>query len=229
MALDDDELRRALARACNRYYAECYGEYRDRAAAGRDHSHLHAAGSHRGARLRDGQPRPARLPVRRPRAAAGPRRRECAGRRAGWTASGSTARTTTTRSGGAAWSSASRRPSTRRASASARATRRTNYVANHVGNFAAGSEAIARSLFFGGAPRRFPELRFAFLEGGVAWALHALRRHPRPLREAEPRCDRSLRPGGARSRAARAPDRTRRASGVPRTAGAARRGARLPL
>jgi hypothetical protein len=51
----------------------------------------------------------------------------------------------------------------------------TNYVANHVGNFAAGNEAIARSLFFGGVPRRFPELRFAFLEGGVAWgcALYA--------------------------------------------------------
>ena len=46
----------------------------------------------------------------------------------------------------------------------------TNYVANHVGNFAAGNEAICRSLFFGGVPRRFPELRFAFLEGGSAWA-----------------------------------------------------------
>ncbi len=30
MALDDDELRRALARACNRYYAEAYGPYSDR-------------------------------------------------------------------------------------------------------------------------------------------------------------------------------------------------------
>ncbi len=30
MALDDDELRCALARACNRYGAECYGEYADR-------------------------------------------------------------------------------------------------------------------------------------------------------------------------------------------------------
>ena len=46
----------------------------------------------------------------------------------------------------------------------------TNYVANHIGNFAAGSEAVCRSLLFGGAMRRFPELRFAFLEGGVAWA-----------------------------------------------------------
>ena len=30
MALDDDELRCGLARACNRYYAECYAPYRDR-------------------------------------------------------------------------------------------------------------------------------------------------------------------------------------------------------
>jgi predicted TIM-barrel fold metal-dependent hydrolase len=46
----------------------------------------------------------------------------------------------------------------------------TNYVANHIGNFAAGSEAVCRSLLFGGAMRRFPELRFAFLEGGIGWA-----------------------------------------------------------
>ena len=30
--------------------------------------------------------------------------------------------------------------------------------------------ALAKSLFFGGVTRRFPELSFAFLEGGVAWA-----------------------------------------------------------
>ena len=46
---------------------------------------------------------------------------------------------------------------------------RSNYVYNHIGSFAAAGEAAARSLFFGGVPRRFPELRFAFLEGGVAW------------------------------------------------------------
>ena len=46
---------------------------------------------------------------------------------------------------------------------------RTNYVYNHLGNFAAAGEAAARSLFMGGVPRRFPNLRFAFLEGGVAW------------------------------------------------------------
>jgi predicted TIM-barrel fold metal-dependent hydrolase len=47
---------------------------------------------------------------------------------------------------------------------------RTSYVYNHIGNFAAAGEAACRSLFLGGVPRRFPSLRFAFLEGGVAWA-----------------------------------------------------------
>ncbi len=45
-----------------------------------------------------------------------------------------------------------------------------NYVYNHLGNFAAGQEAACRALFMGGVPRRFPELRFSFLEGGVTWA-----------------------------------------------------------
>ncbi len=46
----------------------------------------------------------------------------------------------------------------------------TSYVANHVGSFAAAGEAICRALFLGGVMRRFPTLRFAFLEGGVTWA-----------------------------------------------------------
>ncbi len=33
---------------------------------------------------------------------------------------------------------------------------RTNYVHNHIGNFAAAGEAAARSLLLGGAPMRFP-------------------------------------------------------------------------
>ena len=45
-----------------------------------------------------------------------------------------------------------------------------NYVFNHLGNFAAAGEATCRALFLSGVPRRFPRLRFAFLEGGVAWA-----------------------------------------------------------
>jgi predicted TIM-barrel fold metal-dependent hydrolase len=46
----------------------------------------------------------------------------------------------------------------------------TSYVANHIGGFAAAGEATCRALFLAGVPHRFPELRFAFLEGGVAWA-----------------------------------------------------------
>jgi predicted TIM-barrel fold metal-dependent hydrolase len=45
-----------------------------------------------------------------------------------------------------------------------------NYVYNHLGNFAASQEATCRSLVMGGVPFRFPELRFSFLEGGVGWA-----------------------------------------------------------
>jgi len=45
----------------------------------------------------------------------------------------------------------------------------SSYVYNHIGNFAAAGEMLARSLFLGGVTRRFPSLRFAFLEGGVAW------------------------------------------------------------
>jgi predicted TIM-barrel fold metal-dependent hydrolase len=46
----------------------------------------------------------------------------------------------------------------------------SSYVYNHIGNFAAGGEASCRALFLDGVPRRFPSLRFAFLEGGVGWA-----------------------------------------------------------
>jgi predicted TIM-barrel fold metal-dependent hydrolase len=46
----------------------------------------------------------------------------------------------------------------------------TNYTFNHVGSFAASAEAVCRSLLMGGVPKRFPELTFAFLEGGITWA-----------------------------------------------------------
>jgi len=45
------------------------------------------------------------------------------------------------------------------------------YTYNHIGHFAAAHEALAKSLFFGGVTRRFPNLHFAFLEGGVGWAI----------------------------------------------------------
>ncbi|MDQ1429609.1 MAG: hypothetical protein QOF40_211 [Actinomycetota bacterium] len=46
----------------------------------------------------------------------------------------------------------------------------SNYVFNHIGMFAIAGEMLALSLFLGGVPQRFPSLRFAFQEGGVAWA-----------------------------------------------------------
>ena len=50
----------------------------------------------------------------------------------------------------------------------------TNYVYNHLGNFASAQEAACRSLLMGGVPHRFPGLRFAFLEGGVTWSAQLL-------------------------------------------------------
>ena len=45
-----------------------------------------------------------------------------------------------------------------------------NFVYNHIGHFAAAGEAICKAIVLGGVARRFPSLRFAFLEGGVGWA-----------------------------------------------------------
>jgi predicted TIM-barrel fold metal-dependent hydrolase len=47
----------------------------------------------------------------------------------------------------------------------------SNYMYNHLGHLAEGHHALAKSLFMGGVTRRFPQLPFAFLEGGVAWAV----------------------------------------------------------
>jgi predicted TIM-barrel fold metal-dependent hydrolase len=46
----------------------------------------------------------------------------------------------------------------------------SNYMANHIGSFAASMEAQCRALFMGGVTHRFPELAFGLLEGGVSWA-----------------------------------------------------------
>jgi predicted TIM-barrel fold metal-dependent hydrolase len=48
----------------------------------------------------------------------------------------------------------------------------SNYMNNHIGHFADGSQAFAKALFFGGVTRRFPELRFGLLEGGADWGAH---------------------------------------------------------
>ena len=45
----------------------------------------------------------------------------------------------------------------------------SNFVYNHIGHFAAAGHAVAKGIFLGGVTRRFPQLRFAFLEGGVGW------------------------------------------------------------
>lgn len=46
----------------------------------------------------------------------------------------------------------------------------STYVYNHIGNFATAGEAVCKSLFMGGVTRRFPTMKFGFLEGGVGWA-----------------------------------------------------------
>ncbi len=45
----------------------------------------------------------------------------------------------------------------------------SNFTFNHIGHFAEAGHALAKALFLGGVTRRFPDLRFAFLEGGVGW------------------------------------------------------------
>lgn len=47
----------------------------------------------------------------------------------------------------------------------------SNFVYNHIGHFATASEAVAKSLFLNGVTRRFPDVNFGFLEGGVGWAV----------------------------------------------------------
>ena len=44
----------------------------------------------------------------------------------------------------------------------------STYMYNHIGHFAEMGETVCKALFFGGVTRRFPTLKFAFLEGGVS-------------------------------------------------------------
>ncbi len=173
MAVDDDEVRRATARACNRYYAEAYGPYSDRLITvgviptydpEEGIAELEYATGELGLKgfLFGGlvlRPTPGHEGDRAARWVDGlgldsvhdydPLWRRCV----------ELGVSPTFHSTGIGFGS--------RVSP-------TNYVANHIGNFAAGIEAVCRSLFFGGAMTRFPELRFAFLEGGVAWACNLL-------------------------------------------------------
>lgn len=50
----------------------------------------------------------------------------------------------------------------------------SNFTYNHIGHFASAGEAICKSLFLAGVPRRFPQLNFAFLEGGSHFACQLL-------------------------------------------------------
>jgi hypothetical protein len=67
-------------------------------------------------------------------------------------------------------------------------------VYNHIGHFGAAGEAVCKALFLGGVTRRFPQLNFAFLEGGVGWACslysdligHWKKRNPAALEEVNP-------------------------------------------
>jgi len=45
----------------------------------------------------------------------------------------------------------------------------TNFVYNHIGHFGEAGNAVCKALFLGGVTRRFPRMRFAFLVGGIAW------------------------------------------------------------
>jgi len=77
----------------------------------------------------------------------------------------------------------------------------TNFTYNHIGHFADAGHAAAKGIFLGGVTRRFPELRFAFLEGGVGWGAqlfgdlmeHWERRNIRALENMKPeKLDRDL-------------------------------------
>ena len=46
----------------------------------------------------------------------------------------------------------------------------SNYMYNHIGHFAASGEALCKAMFMSGVTRRFPTLKFGFLESGVGWA-----------------------------------------------------------
>lgn len=50
----------------------------------------------------------------------------------------------------------------------------SNYAYNHIGGIAHAHEALCKALFMGGVYRRFPTLRFGYLEGGVMWGASLL-------------------------------------------------------
>jgi predicted TIM-barrel fold metal-dependent hydrolase len=166
--LTDDELRPALSRAFNRYVAEAYGPYRDRIVPvaciptftpEEAVAELEYAVGELGLRavmMGGAIPRPfAGVDAPGARWYDGLGHASAHDYTAVWEKCVELRVSPTFHSTGAGWGSR---------------TSPTNYVFNHVGNFAAAGELTARSLFFGGVPMRFPQLRFAFLEGGAGWA-----------------------------------------------------------
>lgn len=70
----------------------------------------------------------------------------------------------------------------------------SNFTYNHIGHFASAGEAVCKSILMNGVTRRFPRLRFAFLEGGVGYACqlyadligHWKKRNAKALEEVNP-------------------------------------------
>jgi predicted TIM-barrel fold metal-dependent hydrolase len=70
----------------------------------------------------------------------------------------------------------------------------TSYIYNHIGSFAASGEAVCKGLLMGGVTSRFPELRFALMEGGVGYACnlyadlvsHWEKRNARTIQDLDP-------------------------------------------
>lgn len=48
----------------------------------------------------------------------------------------------------------------------------SSFVFNHIGHFAQHHEGMCKAFLMGGVMARFPQLRVAFLEGGVGWAVN---------------------------------------------------------
>ena len=50
----------------------------------------------------------------------------------------------------------------------------SSYAYNHIGSFAEANHAFCKAVFLGGVAKRFPDLKFGLLEGGVGWACSLL-------------------------------------------------------
>ncbi len=50
----------------------------------------------------------------------------------------------------------------------------SSYVYNHIGSFNHANHAFCKAVFLGGVAKRFPTLKFGYLEGGVGWAVNLL-------------------------------------------------------